>query len=310
MKKLFLLIPILFITHVNAIRFLANSDPQIGAQDQSYKLDQCTQMLKRANQTGDIEAILWAGDLTNDGTKDQFNTCLQSCVTPFEQNNISVFLGHGNHDMIGQSCTNIPAPLKYIKQKYGNVHYMIDFHGLKILCCGLYPEESCSATCWNPMTKTWLVKQLAKIGTTAPVVIFFHYNLVGAFSDWWTEQQKNDFYNVIQDYNIKLIITGHLHFTYTHIWKGIKTTCVGGYYFAECNWDVSKEPNDESALSITFFDANGTQRSWNDLLMNDKQIKTLSKCIQGKKEFNLSTKAGSQILNIYKSINGPIHWNE
>jgi hypothetical protein len=309
MKRIFLLLPFFFIANVEAVRFLANSDPQIGAQDQVYKLEQCKQMLVRANKTGNVEAVLWAGDLTNDGTQDQFDTCLEACEAPFLKNNISVFLGHGNHDMVGQSCSKIPPPLKYIKKTYGDVHYRIDFHGLNILCCGLYPEEKCSNTCWNPMTKTWLTKQLIKIGTTAPIVIFFHYNLVGAFSDWWSDKEKDDFYAVIQDYNVQLIITGHLHFTYTYVWKGIKTACVGGYYFAECDWDSSKEPNDESALTINFYDADGNQRSWSDLLMNKGQMRSLTECIQGTQAVDVATLAGKQLVNIHNSINKLIKWN-
>ena len=53
-----------------------------------------------------------------------------------------------------------------------------------------------------------------------PIVICHHYGFDGYSDDWWTDEERETYYNVIKDYNIAVIFQGHQHDTFHLVWKG------------------------------------------------------------------------------------------
>ena len=262
---------VLITSHVLAFSFLVNSDTHVSDGTHAnyiLKSEQKPIMIKYCQTHDDVKTILLCGDMTDNGYKKQFNTFSNEWLTPFYNLNIPVHMAYGNHDTYLDHWYEKKAVLNYIKKQEGDVHYSFDIDGIHFICCGKYPDgsgsgSSCSPICWD--TLTWLKYDLEEVGTQTPVVIFFHYNLVGSFNDWWSGKNKDIFYNIIKNYNIKSVFTGHFHKTFTHQWRGtIPTACVGGNYFA-----IGKYHN--GTFKVVFMDKHGVVKKWEDLLSNDYQ---------------------------------------
>ncbi len=66
-----------------------------------------------------------------------------------------------------------------------------------------------------------------------PVVLFQHYGFGGWGLDWWGEDAQDRFYDLISDYNIVLLVTGHNHVSRLgsdYEWRGIRWLSVGSSY--------------------------------------------------------------------------------
>jgi hypothetical protein len=93
----------------------------------------------------------------------------------------------GNHD------TYVPWPYvshpvaNYIKSRYGEQFYVREVNSVVFICCGIYPDKD---------VLPWLTEQLKSAGTK-PVIVWFHYNLWGEYSDFWSEQEKQAFLETI-----------------------------------------------------------------------------------------------------------------
>jgi len=168
--------------------------------------------------------VIVTGDLTENGysgkkigcfryggDKDQISPCIENYVKPIEEAGKEVYLCAGNHDR-GRRILKIsiyPAVKRLIRKRHGGSQYTFRKGDLKFICC-----HEC------PRNIKWLKKQLED--TDQPTIIFFHFNLEGPFSDWWSQKQKDAFYRAIQDCNIVGILVGHHHVSRVSEWKGIK----------------------------------------------------------------------------------------
>ena len=82
--------------------------------------------------------------------------------------------------------------------------------------------------------------------TTAPVIIFYHYNTVNEpHSDWWSDEEKENFYQVIKDSNILAIINGHIHLSYKKKWRGFTMLNGGGSRLVRMNMEGDKYINED-----------------------------------------------------------------
>ena len=194
------------------------------------------------NPNIDLRFVLFPGDLTDHGKVgncsllcmpqlDEWGEFLNMWYTPLHQKNISVYLCPGNHDDSRNWVTG-SVYNKIKEMNRGQDYYSFDIgkneEKVHFICCGIYP---------NNKTLTWLTQDLSHTSPLTPTFIFFHYNLTGQWSDFWSKAEKEQFYQVIQNQNVKAIITGHIHTSYSTIWKGIPVIGVGGKHFALINFD-------------------------------------------------------------------------
>jgi len=148
-------------------------------------------------------------------------------LKPLETAKICVLLGAGNHDFGDTTRT----ALELIKKRHGKLYYAKKIGNVNYLNCGVYPDSK--------TVMPWLKKELAKINGE-PVVISFHYNILGNHNCWWSPEEQQAFLDAIKGKNVQVIMNGHDHQTYTGSIEGVPVVCSGG-----------------GTLPVSLFDANG-----------------------------------------------------
>lgn len=221
---------------MDSFYFYCDSDLHFSADDD----DDITPMsYKNNNATKVIEAkpdlVLVAGDMTNNGSdgskfmcipisgpEKQLQGYLTQYVEPITANGIQVYSCLGNHDNWTYPPYVYKAIVKYIKKKHGGIYYNFIHKGVQFICLNIYPDSAG-------------LKYFKKVAdATLPIVLFFHYNLEGEMSGWWTDEEKEAFKNTISGYSIKLIVTGHLHEAHEGIWNGYSYIICGGAGIYKC----------------------------------------------------------------------------
>jgi len=176
--------------------------------------------------------VIVTGDLTDNGydgascgcinyggKSDQITPLLENYVHPLEEAGKEVYLCVGNHDR-GKKTLGIfrHSPIKHIiRKRHNSVKYTFRKGDLLFICCGECPSDI-----------PWLKRKLKNLDQ--PTIIFFHFNLEGPYSDWWSKKQKDAFYNAIKDYNILAILVGHHHITKVTTWRGIRVIASSNRY--------------------------------------------------------------------------------
>jgi len=199
--------------------------------------------------SSEAQFVIVTGDLTDNGYDgarigpiryggdvDQITPLLENYVKPIEKSGKEVYLCAGNHDR-GKTTLWIfhhPAVKYLIRKRHGGFKYTFRKGDLKFICCGECPKDI-----------MWLKKQLRD--QDQPTIIFFHFNLKGPYSDWWTQKQKDAFYNAIKDYKIVAILVGHHHITKVTEWKGIKVI-----YSASRYSEITYDPSTGQIVEVKF----------------------------------------------------------
>lgn len=216
-------------------KFLVDSDLHFRHHITDYKKNHVEKIIKECDKEK-IDALICPGDLTNNGWDgshllcwkyggdvDQLKPLKEEYVKPLEKH-LPVYLCHGNHDKY------VPRPyihhgvLDYIKKKYGGLRYSFDINDIHFICLGLYPDEDGLRFLKNDLIKN----------TNKNVIIFFHYNLVGSYSDWWSNSEKEDFYDTIKNYKIIGLLVGHHHISKVDNWKGYPVILSAYESIAKC----------------------------------------------------------------------------
>jgi len=97
--------------------------------------------------------------------------------------------------------------------------------------------EGAPAGCRDPRNAlTFLVDDLASVGTSRPVVIIHHY-YPHASTFEWDQAQISTYAAAISGYNVIAILYGHSHGTGTGTWQGIPTFNLGSPYYLSYNPD-------------------------------------------------------------------------
>lgn len=164
--------------------------------------------------------VLLAGDITNGNAPTfwQWLTCsipYDNCTQVFKRDYLQplekkhkVYFVAGNHDREAK-FRNSPGWPDYMEidelaiQKYGSVNYTVELsHNVLLVAFGdLYPTKE---------TLEWF-KSL-NIDRERPLIMMWHYNTLSEpFADWWSDQEKEHFWNVIEPYNLLCIFNGHFH---------------------------------------------------------------------------------------------------
>lgn len=193
------------------------------------------------------KGVIVTGDLT-EGKKEHWD----QFVTHFGLNGkggileFPVYEGFGNHD--GPIDGPVRSGIKERNKKRKNVtdvssnglHYSWDWGNYHFANLNSYPGSEWDPNCeWCHYFKTsfrdpqhsleFLKKDLEEnVGNTEkPVILTFHYGFDDWGYKWWTKDERDAFYDVIKNYNIKAIFYGHTHTVKAHEWRGIPVFCVG-----------------------------------------------------------------------------------
>jgi cytolysin (calcineurin-like family phosphatase) len=190
-------------------------------------------------------AILIPGDLTDSGTAVNFNgysrfigfgSHIDGYIDDFPVNGgkghqlkYPVIESYGNHDIDNQSNDLV---LQGIARRNGEsklkrtfcdnrLHSAWDWDDVRFVNVNLYPGKAGWARDSLPFLAADL--RVAVGDSRRPVVIMQHYG----FDDfsleprWWTDAQRAEFHEVIKNYNVVAIFSGHQHWADRVEWNGI-----------------------------------------------------------------------------------------
>jgi predicted phosphodiesterase len=230
-------------------RFTFAVDSDIHYDSNGCRADKSDNVENIISSAGDlsnrVEFEIICGDLTNHGT-DGTTTCFfwgrdksknQDEVGMFVNDYLKpvltrmpVYLCAGNHDQyVPFPYLNKPV-FNLIKAMHNDIMYSFDHKGVHFVCCHIYPDSK---------VLKWLAADLKRYVSVfdTPVIIYFHFNLQGPYSNWWSDIEKENFYQTIKSYNVRGILCGHIHETRMYTWKGIPVITAGGAGFVKCTYD-------------------------------------------------------------------------
>ncbi len=159
----------------------------------------------------------------------------------------------GNHDIIGDS------PIKaHVRRRHHSLVYSWDWSDVHLICLDMYPDSG---------TRAWLAKDLAKVGRTRPLVVFFHYAIGGPYSDFWPEADKEALAQALAGYNVLAIFHGHFHHAGHYVWNGHDVFLPGSPRHASHQFLVVRLSADQLAVGFWDFDAG----AWRDAFVKTIQ---------------------------------------
>jgi cytolysin (calcineurin-like family phosphatase) len=160
--------------------------------------------------------LLIGGDLTDDGKTSQWKEFVRFYGLTGKESLLKMpaFESLGNHDRGGSAVS------KGIIERHGAEHYSWNVGDLHIVCMG---EP-------NDKDLAFLQKDLPVVGRQRPIVIYFHYSIIGPYSEdyWFGEPGHRDkFAAALKGYNVVALIHGHFHGSGWYKWKGYDVYDVG-----------------------------------------------------------------------------------
>jgi len=249
---------------IKTMKFIVDGDVHFSAdgirQDKQEYWNDFLESLKIKSKRPDF--ILLVGDLTNHGwdgknihacnwswnyggKEDEFTPFLKQYVEPLKHYGVDLYAIYGNHD------TYVPWPYLHkpvcqwvIKNYNGNKYgcYTFQKEELLFVMLGMYPNKD---------TLPFLIKSINHTDCKN-FCVAFHYNLEGPYSDWWSNDEKFDFYMTLQDIEMKTkkncigIFNGHYHVSRNYTWglnsefKTYEVFMGSGSKFMECIYDGKK----------------------------------------------------------------------
>jgi hypothetical protein len=237
--------------------FIVDSDIQIGLAEQAANKNHHRNayvqvksgQIAKSGRVYNPKFIVFPGDLTQNG----FDGTLNNCCCPFAVKGVPDQLGEfidnydiasrrngiypysciGNHDIISTNFFANNPVLKYVEHTYGSLVYTKNisqdindsaFKDLYISSLSLYPDKKAVDTICN---------NLDKLPSNSRHILFWHYNMIGDLSDWWSQAEK-DYVSaklLSGKYNILCCLTGHLHETQIFKYSNVPFFGAGGNEF-------------------------------------------------------------------------------
>lgn len=193
--------------------------------------------------------VLIAGDLTDGGKAAEFAEYRRLYGADGQDGLLRypVFEASGNHDRgMGLSLGLRRHVPQAVRRRHGGLFYSWDWGDLHVVCLDLYPGGS---------ALEFLRADLAAVGRRAPVILFFHYPLLGRYSDWWTDAEKQQFRRAIDGYNVVGIFHGHYHGSGHYVWEGYDVYNVGSPRHRMHSFAVVHVSDDRLAVASWNWDA-------------------------------------------------------
>ena len=229
------------------IEFIAASDPHLNGTAERYEAN--LKCIENMNSLREIQPqFVWMlGDVTDDCKQKEWEeyTSLYG-VSGEGELNYPVMECFGNHDgnidgivRNGIKERNKHRAFKIYTDTLG-LHYSWDIKGVHFINLNLYPANEWDPNCdWCKYfhesfreaqnSLDFLIEDLRRnVGkSNRPVIIAFHIGYDEFSKLWWTDNDRNNFYNVIKDYNVIAIFQGHNHSVGCTDWNGIPVWAVG-----------------------------------------------------------------------------------
>ena len=194
--------------------------------------------------------VLIAGDLTENGHMKEWIAFEKLYGLTGKEGRIKfpVFECTGNHDRTWYR-NSVP---KRVARRHKGCCYKVSWGDLQVISCDLCPGKK---------NIKWLEKQLEKIGPNLPIIIFFHYNMVGPFSDYWSKKEKRDFLKLCRYFKVIAVFHGHLHQAQIKNIYGLDVFNTGACKH-NCNFFMVCRVTDNLVGVCTYFWGKGDRNKW------------------------------------------------
>lgn len=187
-----------------------------------------------------LRGVLLVGDLTEGRTLQQWMDFTNTWGLIGERLlRFPVYEAFGNHDA-GSTYGVVPAGIKARNPhrpglrniSTNGYHYSFDWDFLHIVCLNVFPGNEVYPGYSYPdpsNSLAFLQSDLTEfVGPSdRPVLIYHHYGFDTYGLSSWSEQQRNNYFQIITNYNVVCIFSGHSHTLSFGTWRGV-TTCIDG----------------------------------------------------------------------------------
>jgi len=144
-----------------------------------------------------------------------------------------VYEGFGNHDIHSPATGAVLDGIRdrnaqrpgLLNISSNGLHYSFEWDGVHFVNLNLYPGGAGDAAESLDFLVDDLNTQLG--GSNRPVIVYHHYGFDAFSTDWWTQAEREAYFQVIEGYNVIATFHGHIHNTMRRIWNGIDTYNVG-----------------------------------------------------------------------------------
>ena len=195
-------------------------------------------------------ALLVCGDLTDHGRTDEWAEFVAHYGRTGTDGRVRypVFESTGNHDRWNMLYRPV---LLSVARRHGGLVYAFDLGELRVICLDEYP---------NAARLAWLREELARVGPSRPVVIYFHFAFTGPLSDWWEEAEKDAFRAAVEGYRIVAVFHGHYHGSGHYEWRGLDVYNVGSPRYIDRSFGVARWK--DGRFAVASFDWSESRWTW------------------------------------------------
>jgi hypothetical protein len=197
------------------------------------------------------KAVIMSGDLIDNGSdpkkypEEWANYIAEFGVNGEGKCKFPVFEGMGNHDWNPNMFVYdkikernlIRKKLGYIQNVSENgYHYSWDWDEVHFVNLNIFPgnvwageADTYSIGSHDPMySRDFLIKDLREnVGDSGrPVVLIHHFRPID--ENWWTFSAADKYHQIIQDYNVIVIMVGHQGGGVSNVWRGINWASSNG----------------------------------------------------------------------------------
>ncbi|MEE1289895.1 MAG: metallophosphoesterase [Spirochaetota bacterium] len=151
--------------------------------------------LDKLRQDYNADFLIVNGDISQSGLEKQFNLFLDD----MKDYNGIIYPVLGNHDVYNNGN-------KVFGKLLGQFIYSLEIGNTKLIFL-----DTATGT-FGKKQKNWYEKELS---TNKQIIVFTHYNFItGTVQEWTSVSYTEDeyyFFNINEKYNVKYVISGHLH---------------------------------------------------------------------------------------------------
>jgi 3',5'-cyclic-AMP phosphodiesterase len=191
--------------------FVQISDSHIGFGKDPYKsvtktLQETVARINALPQRPDF--LIHTGDLTHLSTAKEFDTCSEILK---EAKVGQIFYVPGEHDVIGDSGEYLK---RFGKGTQGEGWYSFNHHGVHFI--GLVNVASQGTDkglgILGSQQLEWLKADVAKLGSSTPIVVFGHVPLWAVYPQWgWGTQEGEQALGYLKRFGSVTVLNGHIH---------------------------------------------------------------------------------------------------
>jgi UDP-2,3-diacylglucosamine pyrophosphatase LpxH len=223
--------------------FIQITDTHLGDLDHYVRTSKIVKIINILPQ--DIKFVVHTGDIFMDKIVD--DKIVEKGMSILKKIKYPLHFVPGNHDI---RKNNLGETIKIYKGKIGKINYVVKYKGVNFIFIYTEPlRKNFNIDGYSPFL--WLKKTLISL-KNEPSIIFHHSPSVrefyfNKFHVTWKKEIREKWVNLVTNYNVKAVITGHFHTDEFH-WLNNKvplyvSSSVAGYWKRQGTFRIFKYNN-------------------------------------------------------------------